>query len=92
MGSQDKGEPVIDNPLRFTDAQKTGYPQAIVKELEWLRSRLSGFSNPPDTMAIMHVLEQIKNEMRTLVSEVSTMAMELANLRRLSQPQPPWRS
>lgn len=41
---------------------------------------------------IMHTLEQIKMEMRQLVSEVSLLAQEIQNIRRQLAPAPPWRS
>jgi hypothetical protein len=64
-------------------------PDYITPELlDAIVKRFTDAQQTPDSMAIMHVLEQIKNEMRTLISEVSTMAMELANVRRNQQPGP----
>jgi hypothetical protein len=49
---------------------------------------------PPriDVLAVMHVLEQIKTELRTLAAETSLLASEVANIRRQLNPPRPWRS
>lgn len=76
-----------DNPLRYQENDVP--PQRSLPIEDWRRPVIS--NEPPvtyippqlDPQEVMHALEQIKAEMRTLLSEVSVMAQELANVRRL---------